>query len=56
VPVLVPADAKKALAFIADDGVRRSVGIKQWNSYLFANAGKIIFHTWFLCQEEKCVL
>ncbi|XP_069114279.1 uncharacterized protein [Argopecten irradians] len=35
VPILVPEDAKTLMA----DDVRRAVGVKPWNNYVFANTG-----------------
>ncbi|XP_033759137.1 glutamic acid-rich protein-like [Pecten maximus] len=39
VPILVPEDVKKAPEFITSANVRRAVGVKSWNNYVFANTG-----------------
>ncbi|XP_069105224.1 uncharacterized protein [Argopecten irradians] len=57
VPVLVPDDTKEALSFIAEDNVRRAVGIKTWNPYLFANTGDSVMRAYdslkTICAEHS---
>jgi hypothetical protein len=42
VPVIVPPDAKRTLAFLADTNARKRAGVIDGNPYLFPNSGIIL--------------
>ena len=44
VPVIVPPQAKEALAFVCDPKNRQRAGVSSDNPYIFALPGKIAFY------------
>ncbi|XP_033740934.1 uncharacterized protein LOC117327839, partial [Pecten maximus] len=51
VPILVPEDAQKPMEFITSTAVRRAVGVKTWNTFVFGNTGEGVIRAYDSLKE-----
>ncbi|XP_038063141.1 uncharacterized protein LOC119733845 [Patiria miniata] len=55
VPVVIPKDCQRALAYLANSEMRKKAGVRQTNKYLFPNAGDSVLRAYDslkkVCQE-----